>query len=143
MLLFRLVLATAQELHTRMDRVLAERGLTTAQAMLLQRLQAEPSPPTLTEFAARSAMSHQNLKQVAIVLQRKGFLEIRPDPDDGRVRRLHLTEHHFRFWADADPSDHAEVGRWMAGLTSDQLAAAVEALDTLHDDLMRLREEGR
>lgn len=142
-LLFRLVLATAQELHTRMDRVLAGHGLTTAQAMLLQRLQAEPEPPTMKRFAAGLAMSHQNLKQIALSLERKGFVEIRPDPLDARARRLHLTERHHQLWRERDDADHAEVARWTAALTADDVRVTVHALDALHEDLMRSRPDAR
>jgi len=137
-LLFRLLLVLAQELHTRMDRLLAESGLTTQQAMLLQRLQAEPEPPTLKHFAAKLAMSYQNLRQIAGALQRKGFVEIVTDPGDARVRRLRLTEHHFHVWQERG-GDHEAVAEWTASLDDDTVRAVVAALDALHEDLMRSR----
>lgn len=134
-LLFRLVLATAHELRTRMDRLLAESGLTTQQAMVLQYLAGEPEPPTLTQFARRLSMSHQNLKQIASAMERKGMLALVPDAIDGRVRRLTLTPHFRRFWEQRDPDDHAEVTRWTAALPTKDVRAVVAALDTLHASL--------
>jgi DNA-binding MarR family transcriptional regulator len=142
-LLFRLLVANAQELRTRMDRLLAESGLTTQQAMLLQVLQGEEEPPTLTQFAARLAMSHQNLKQIAAVLVRKGLVKILPDPGDARVRRLHLTARHRRLWQQRDPGDHAEVRGWTAALSDREVKAAVTTLGTLFESLIASREAER
>jgi DNA-binding MarR family transcriptional regulator len=130
-LLFRLLLANAQEMRTRMDRLLSESGLTTQQAMLLQVLESETEPPTMTSFAARLSMSHQNLKQIATALARKGFVEIVPDTADARVRRLQLTAHHTQLWQQRNPSDHAEVMAWTGALGDREVRAAVKTLDTL------------
>ena len=138
-LLFRLLLANGLELHKRMDRLLSSGGLTTQQAMVLQVLEAQPEAPTLKQLASRLAMSHQNLKQIAAALQRKGLLAIVADPIDGRVRRLQLTKQHHLFWEKRNAQDHAEVERWTAVLSRAEVRALVRALDKLHDALMHSR----
>lgn len=140
-LLFRLLLASALELRTRMDRLLADSGLTTQQAMLLHFLTAEPVPPTLTQFAHQLAMSHQNLKQIATALERKGLLEIVVDEHDRRVRRLRLTGAHEALWQQRDPGDFAQVAAWTEALTDDEVRTTVAALDTLHHALIRTRTQ--
>lgn len=139
-LLFRLLLASAHELRTRMDRRLSANGLTTQQAMLLQTLQGQPEPPTLTQFAAQLSMSHQNLKQIASALQRKGLVEIVVDSADARVRRLRLTEQHHRLWQQRNPDDHADVAAWTAALGDSEVARLVKSLDRLHAALVETRE---
>lgn len=134
-LLFRLVLATAHELRTRMDRLLAESGLTTQQAMVLQFLQSESTPPTLTRFARQVGMTHQNLRQITAALERKGLLEIVADPHDGRVRRLQLTVAHARLWQRRDPDDFAAVADWSRVLTDDDVEATAALLDRFHASL--------
>lgn len=138
-LLFRLLLANAAELRRRMDRLLAESGLTTQQAMVLQFLQGEPEPPTLAQFAHRLAMTHQNLKQIVVAMERKGLVKLLVDENDRRVRRLHLTARHTRLWQERDPTDHAEVAGWTHALTNEEVRAVVRALDALHESLMRER----
>ena len=86
--LFRLLLATAARLRAELDRELAASGITTQQGALLQCVQAQPEPPTMGVVAQAMAMSHQNVKQLALVLQRKGFLDIEVDAADRRARRL-------------------------------------------------------
>ncbi|MCC6244403.1 MAG: MarR family transcriptional regulator [Gemmatimonadaceae bacterium] len=138
-LLFRLLLASSLELRTRMDRLLADSGLTTQQAMLLHFLTAEPAPPTLTQFAHQLAMSHQNLKQIATALERKGLVEIVVDERDRRVRRLRLTGAHEALWQQRDPSDFEHVASWTDSLNDDEVRSTVAALDTLHHALIRSR----
>lgn len=139
-LLFRLLLANGMELRTRMDRLLSDSGLTTQQAMVLQVLQGQAEPPTLKQLASSLAMSHQNLKQIAGVLERKGFVEIAPDEQDGRLRRLHLTRKHHQFWKHRNTDDHAEVERWTAALSNAEVRGLVRGLDKLHEALMQSRD---
>ena len=140
-LLFRLVLSISAELRRRLDRRLAADGLTTQQAMLLHVVEAQTSPPRLTQLASMLAMSHQNVKQIAIALERKGFLEISTDPDDSRVRRLHVTSHHRRFWRRRNPADRTSVAEWTRALSASDVAAVLRSLDRLHADLMATRDE--
>lgn len=83
-----------QHLSRRMDERLVRVGLTSSQWLLLAVLQQffPTSSPTLTEAAARYGTSRQNVKEIALGLQRRGWLRIEPDPIDRRATRLVLTE---------------------------------------------------
>lgn len=54
--------------------------------------------PTLKEVAKEMGSSHQNVKQLALKLQSKGFLKIVKDEKDKRSIRLELTEKSISFW---------------------------------------------
>lgn len=45
----------------------------------------------LTEMAARAGITVQSMGELVDDLQAKGYLERRPDPDDRRAKRIHLT----------------------------------------------------
>ena len=51
----------------------------------------ESRAPSLTEAAARYGSSRQNVKQVALGLERRGFLRLVTDPNDRRTTRLAVT----------------------------------------------------
>ena len=85
--LLRVVLASAAVLRARLDQALAPAGITSQQAGLLQFIQAQPQAPTISFVAKALDMSHQNVKQIALALERKGFLEIAVDAHDRRSRR--------------------------------------------------------
>jgi DNA-binding MarR family transcriptional regulator len=122
--LFRLVLATSARMRAALDRELASSGITTQQGALLQCVQAQPEAPTIGAVALAMSMTHQNVKQIVLALQRKGFLDIVVDEADRRARRLVLTKHHHRFWAQRNPQDFSAV----EGLTADLGDAEVQIL---------------
>jgi DNA-binding MarR family transcriptional regulator len=134
--LFRLVITLATHLRTRMDQRLAEVGLTIAQAGVLTFVSASERPPTLGDTARSLGTSHQNARQVVAALERKGMIEVRPDPADGRVRRLAVTARVAETFADRDLADRGEVSRWLSALTEDEQRQAVSLLNRVLRDLV-------
>jgi DNA-binding MarR family transcriptional regulator len=47
----------------------------------------------LTVLAARAGMTHQSMGELVQTLERRGYLERRPDPFDGRATLVLLTSH--------------------------------------------------
>jgi len=45
----------------------------------------------LTDLAARAQMTKQSIGELVTALEERGYLERRPDPDDGRVKLITLT----------------------------------------------------
>ena len=46
----------------------------------------------LTEMAARAGITVQSMGELVDDLEAKGYLERRPDPNDRRAKRIHLTK---------------------------------------------------
>jgi DNA-binding MarR family transcriptional regulator len=92
--LFGSLLVVVQYLTRRLDDALLPLGLTSRQWLLLAVLGRwfPDRHPSLTEAAARYGTSRQNVKQVALGLQRQGYLRLVPDPADHRTTRLVVTE---------------------------------------------------
>ena len=49
--------------------------------------------PTISMTSERVGNSRQNVKKMAEILEKKGFLAIVKDQEDGRIQRLKLTKH--------------------------------------------------
>ncbi|MGI5128270.1 MarR family winged helix-turn-helix transcriptional regulator [Pseudonocardia sp. CA-107938] len=49
-------------------------------------------PTTISAMAKRLEITKQGASQIADDMERRGYVERRPDPSDARVRLLHLTE---------------------------------------------------
>lgn len=103
---FRALVLVTNALRAMLDQRLAADDLTTQQAAVLTAAKAVPS---IKECAEVLSTSHQNVKQIALALERKGFLRIVPDEADGRVKRLVTTKKNDRYWARRNPDDHAAV----------------------------------
>jgi DNA-binding MarR family transcriptional regulator len=52
----------------------------------------DPGGTRLTVLAARAGMTHQSMGELVGLLEQRGYVERRPDPSDGRVRLVLLTE---------------------------------------------------
>lgn len=52
----------------------------------------------LSDLATRAGITAQSMGELVDELQAKGYLERRPDPDDGRAKRIYLTN---RGWKNA------------------------------------------
>lgn len=52
----------------------------------------DPGGTRLTVLAARAGMTHQSMGELVGGLERRGYVERRSDPSDGRVRLVVLTE---------------------------------------------------
>ena len=110
---FRLIIVLAQELRTLMDQRLRQDGLTTQQAALITVVDMAGAP-SLSEAATFLGSTHQNVKQIAASLERKGFLRIVLDEHDGRVRRLETTAKSRRTWKRRSDADQRVVLDWFS-----------------------------
>lgn len=125
------------------DARLADWDLTTRQWLLLAVL-ARGFPdhaPSLSEAAAAYGSSRQNVKQIAIGLEARGFLHLLPDRSDGRTTRLVLTDRVRIF----DEPEGVARGRELiasafVGLAPDDVTALNELLGRWIDALGRERQ---
>ena len=51
----------------------------------------DPNGTRLTELATRAEMTHQSMSELVAAIERRGWVERRPDPTDGRARLVRLT----------------------------------------------------
>jgi DNA-binding MarR family transcriptional regulator len=63
--------------------------MTAAQHVVFENL--DPDGTRLTTLAQRAGMTRQAMTELVNALRRNGYLELRPDPTDGRARLVHLT----------------------------------------------------
>lgn len=98
--LFDRIILIAQRWQDEADRIIQERmGLTLRQWMLLLLLYEDFKDhlPAVSEAAERFGTSRQNIKRLALELQKKGFIIIIHDLKDQRIQRFALTGKHRRF----------------------------------------------
>jgi DNA-binding MarR family transcriptional regulator len=113
---FRMILFCNAHLRRRLDDRLKSENLTSQQGILLTIVRTR-DPPTLGEVATAMSTTHQNAKQIALVLERKGMIRFSKDPTDGRIMRLTATKDGLRVWQNRDVGDFAAIGEWFATLS--------------------------
>ena len=124
---FRLIVLVAQELRTLMDQLLRADGLTTQQAAMITVVDLLGTP-SLSQAATAFGTTHQNARQLADALERKGFLQISTDDADARVRRLSTTAKSTSYWRDRSAADQQQVLDWFGNLTPAEAQTLFELL---------------
>jgi DNA-binding MarR family transcriptional regulator len=106
---FGSVFILVQYLSRLTDEALEGWGLTTRQWLLLAVLQKTYAgrSPSLTEAAEVYGSSRQNVKQIALALEARGYVRLTPDIADGRTTRIELTGREAIF---DDPEGRARTG---------------------------------
>ncbi len=135
---FALLIDLGTKLQILADRELAASGLTTRQWFLCLVLEQAGTELGLKEAARRMGTSRQNAKQLALKLEKKGYLRIAKDSSDARSLRLSLTESCARFWAVRTEKDHEFLAEAFRSLGDSDLAALHRTLTRLDTDIHRL-----
>ncbi len=140
--LFGSLLVLVQHLSRRLDEALAPLELTSRQWLLLAVMERwfPDHSPTLTEAAARFGTSRQNVKQVALGLQRRGYLRLVPDRTDRRATRLELTDKVSIFY---EPDLRAQRLEVLDAVFADLDPARVELLRELVGEWLAIEERKR
>jgi len=123
---FGRVFVLHQHLARLADAALEPFGLTSRQWLLLAVLAREFSDraPSLTDAAAAYGSSRQNVKQVALGLEARGYLRLLADPADARTTRLHVTPKVAEFDSPTGQARSAELLRSAFGdLERDEVMA--------------------
>jgi DNA-binding MarR family transcriptional regulator len=101
----------ARALARRFDAAFRPLKLTNGQFSLMMSLN-RPTPPRLGSVASLLAMDRTTLTAALKPLERRGLVEVKPDPDDKRSRLMILTPEGRRLLARAVPiwdATHAAV----------------------------------
>lgn len=140
--LFGSLLVLVQHLSRRLDEALAPLELTSRQWLLLAVMERwfPDHSPTLTEASARFGTSRQNVKQVALGLQRRGYLRLVPDRLDRRATRLELTDKVSIFYEPELRSKRLEI---LDSVFADLDADRVELLRELVGEWLAIEERKR
>lgn len=78
-------------------------------------------PPTLKKLACEMGSSHQNIKQVALKLEKKGLIEFEKDDNDRRVTRIRMSEDGYEFWESTHQKGHQFTESTFAGINQAEL----------------------
>jgi len=91
--------------------------------------------PTVKELAEIMGSSHQNVKQILLKLEKKGFVEITVDEKDKRKQRIVLTEYCREFCAKNDAAGVNIMKKMFAGVSEEQLQATIQTIIQIEENL--------
>lgn len=92
-------------------------------------------PPTLNELSEVLGSSHQNVKQILLKLEKKGFIVFEPDKKDKRKQRIMLTEQCRKFCEGNEEMSRAIMGKMFAGVTEKELNTTIQTIMKIENNI--------
>lgn len=121
------------------DNELRKDGLTTKQWQLIAVIgKYFTYPPSISEIAEVLSTTRQNIKQIALKLQAKGFIAIETDQNDKRILRLRLTEKNRRYWESKKDEDEAFIESLFSQLTDNEIKDLYRLLNKLEENINQM-----
>lgn len=136
------VFCVANMLQFISDRSFKEDNLTTKQWMLLATMEKFfEDPPGIKDLARKMGLSHQNVKQLALKLEKSGFVRLIKDEKDKRILRIHVTDKVEEVFGARYEKDKAMIERIFEDFESDEVAVLSRGLYKLIDKLSEVDEK--
>lgn len=93
------------------------------------------NPPTIKELADIMGSSHQNVKQILLKLEKKGFLNLYMDLEDKRKQRIELTEYCREFCQKNDAMSRQIMEKMFEGISEEQLQATIQTIMQIENNM--------
>lgn len=84
--------------------------------------------PTIKELSEVMASSHQNVKQILIKLEKKGFIEMLADDKDKRKQRIVTTKKCDEFCRKNDEASQRQINHMYEGVTDEQIITTIQTI---------------
>ena len=91
--------------------------------------------PSIKELAEIMGSSHQNVKQILLKLEKKGFVKITLDEKDRRKQRVELTEYCMEFCEKNNDVSNQIMMRMFQGISEEQLKVTIQTIIQIEDNL--------
>lgn len=94
-------------------------------------------PPTIRELSEIMASSHQNVKQILLKLEKKGFVEMIPDDRDRRKQRIAVTRKCIDFCRNNEEESQSRIRQIFEGIPEEQLAVTIQTISQMERNLKK------
>ncbi|RSK25968.1 MarR family transcriptional regulator [Bacillus sp. HMF5848] len=137
--IFGSVFLLANKLQALIDQDFAKYGLTAKQWFLMAVLgKFFSESATISQLASVMGSSHQNVKQLALKLEKGGWVRMEKDKHDKRITRVSLTIQTEQFWEGRQHNDVKFFNELFANFTESEIDGLFTGLEKLHRAVSQL-----
>lgn len=97
--------------------------------------------PTINELSEVMGSSHQNVKQILLKLENKGFVEMYADSTDRRKQRIRLTDKCEGFCKENDKESAVLTAKMSEGISNEDFATTIKVISMLDGNIKRMQKE--
>ncbi len=137
--IFSTLFIAANRLQTLFDSHIPELSL--KQFMLLSLVRQAEHPLTLTKLGELLGCSRQNVKKLAAVLKKKGFIELQPGPADPRAICIQPTQKAEDFYANEFARYQEELKYLFEVYSPEETATLFRLLSRLYEGIDNLEKK--
>lgn len=94
--------------------------------------------PTISMTAKRTGSSRQNVKKMAVILEKKGFLTIIRDKEDSRVQRLELTKYCTDYFNQRNEREDQYMKNLFINFDEELLTGLFRGMKKLEENIIRM-----
>lgn len=139
-LMLRILVGFGNKLGT-IDRM-TFRELTGRQCTLIASIGTFEEPPTLGQLAECEGSSHQNIKQMALKLQEKGYVKLLSDSSDARKIRVTSTKKGFDFCKKHREAEQKFLELLFEGVDEQEIKEVSKVMSKLNENLDDVIRDG-
>lgn len=93
--------------------------------------------PTINELSEVMGSSHQNVKQILLKLEKKGFVEMIADEKDRRKQRIVTTKKCEDFCQRNDQGSKIQMNKIFEGISQEQLITTIQTISQMERNLKK------
>ncbi|WP_086350097.1 MarR family winged helix-turn-helix transcriptional regulator [Candidatus Enterococcus clewellii] len=138
--IFASIFALANRMQKLGDKL--EDYVTIKQWMLIAVItKSEKQSLTIGEAAEIIGSSHQNIKKMAVILEKQGFLTLEKHPKDKRVVVISLTEYCRTYFDERGETEEAFLMSLFHGIDSEMMTSLFKGILQLQQNIERMERE--
>ncbi len=92
-------------------------------------------PPTINELSEILGSSHQNVKQILLKLEKKGFIKFEEDKNDKRKQRIAVTKKCLKFCEKNNESSVQIMQKMFAGISEKDISTTIKTIIRMDENL--------
>ena len=94
--------------------------------------------PTINALSEIMGSSHQNVKQILLKLEKKGFVRMAADESDRRKQRIVVTEKCDEFCKSNDAESQIYLDRTFEGISPEQIITTIQTITIMERNLKKI-----
>lgn len=115
-------------------------GITSKQWLIAIIVKAMPDPPSFSEVASHAGCSRQNVKKIAVVLEKKGFIELISDNETRAVRMI-LTQKFYDLYKEFSKKSIEGIEKIFDGMDETQIENLFDSFNTIENNINKFAED--